>query len=167
MVRDVDTVFDTFMGLPVHVLIVHAVVVLVPLAAIGAVIMALRPHFSRRFGVLVIAVGLAGLIAAFIARQSGEQLASRIGYPDPHTELGSVLPAIVGVFVAILVVFWLFDRGVPGNRARPTWLKVMAALVAMAAIAALWWTVRVGHSGSEATWGAVIENTKVGQITPP
>lgn len=158
---------DTFMGLPVHVLIVHAVVVLVPLATIGAAIMVFRPRFSRRYGVLVVILAVIGLASSFIARLSGEQLASRVGYPDPHTALGEVLPAIVGVFTAILIVFWLFDRGVPGNRARPAWLKIMAILLLVASVIALWWTIRVGHSGTEATWGFKIENTTPGQVSPP
>ena len=163
----VDAALDTWLGLPVHVLVVHAVVVLVPLAAIGALIMVFRPAFSRRFGVIVVIVSVIGLIGSVLARLSGEQLASRVGYPDPHSELGAILPAIVGVFTAVTLVFWLFDRGVPGNRARPMWLKVMAALVAVVAIIAVIWTIRVGHSGTEATWKAVIDNTKPGQITPP
>jgi uncharacterized membrane protein len=161
----VDTVLDTFMGLPVHVLVVHFVVVLVPVAAIGAIVMVFRPSFSRRFGVIVVITAIVGLVGSFLARLSGEQLASRKGFPEPHTELGDVMPAIVGVFTAIVIVFWLFDRGVPGNRARPMWLKVMAALLFVAAVVAIWWTIRVGHSGTEATWGWVIENTQLGQVT--
>jgi hypothetical protein len=163
----VDAVLDTWLGLPVHVLVVHAVVVLVPLAAIGALIMVFRPAFSRRFGVIVVIVAVVGLIGSILARFSGEQLAGRVGFPDPHSELGAVLPAIVGVFTVVTLVFWLFDRGVPGNRARPAWLKVMAALVAIVAIAAVVWTIRVGHSGTEATWKSVIDNTRPGQVTPP
>ena len=154
-------------GLPVHALVVHFVVVLVPLTAIGAIVMALRPSFSRRFGVVIVVIGLAGLLGSVISRTSGESLSSRIGYPEPHVTLGDVFPAILAVFTAVLVVFWLFDRGVPGNRARPIWLKFMAVLLVLASLFALWWTIRVGHSGAEATWGSVIENTELGQVSRP
>jgi hypothetical protein len=162
-----DISLDTMFGLPIHALVVHFVVVLVPLTAIGAVLMVVRPSFSRRFGVVVVVIGLLGLLGSVISRTSGETLASRIGYPDPHTELGDVFPAILAVFTAVLVVFWLFDRGVPGNRARPIWLKFMAVLLVLASAFALWWTIRVGHSGAEATWGSVIENTRLGQVSRP
>jgi uncharacterized membrane protein len=160
-----DISLDTMFGLPIHPLVVHFVVVLVPLTAIGAVVMALRPSFSRRFGVVIVVIGLLGLLGAVISRMSGETLSSRIGYPEPHATLGDVFPAILAVFTAVLVVFWLFDRGVPGNRARPIWLKVMAALLILVSLFALWWNIRVGHSGAEATWGSVIENTSLGQIS--
>lgn len=157
---------DVIFGLPVHALVVHFVA-LVPIIAIAAVWMTVRPSFSRRFGVAVVVFAVIAFLASVISRLSGQQLASRIGYPDPHTALGNVLPIFMGVFAALLVVFWLFDRGIPGNRRRPTWLRILAVAVVVASILALWWTIRVGHSGSEASWKAVIENTKVGSIDPP
>ena len=41
--REELVVFDLINGLPVHPLVVHAVVVLVPLAALGTIAIALRP----------------------------------------------------------------------------------------------------------------------------
>lgn len=161
-----ETAFDSIAGLPVHALVVHSVI-LIPIVAIAAVWMAIRPSFSRRFGVAVVIFAIISFIASVISRVSGEQLASRIGYPDPHTALGNVLPIFIGVFALLLLVFWLFDRGVPGNRRRPAWLRIMAVAVVVAAVLAVWWTIRVGHSGAEATWKAVIENTTPGSIEPP
>ena len=161
-----EDALDSVFGLPVHALVVHFVA-LVPIIAIAAALMAVRPAFSRRFGVAVVVFTIIAFIASVISRLSGEQLASRIGYPDPHTELGNVLPIFIGVFALLLIIFWLFDRGIPGNRRRPMWLRILAVAVVIAAILALWWTIRVGHSGAEATWKAVIENTKPGFIDPP
>lgn len=160
-----DGLLDTFTGLPTHVLVIHWVVVLVPLAGIGAIVMVFRPSFSRRFGVIVVVLSFISLIASFIARLSGQHLASRKGYPEPHTTLGEVMPAIVGVFTAVTLIFWLFDRGVPGNRARPFWLKAMGALLLVVSVVAITWTILVGHSGTEAAWGWVIDNTELGQVT--
>ena len=42
--------FDLVNGIPVHPLVVHAAVVLVPLAALGLVVMAVWPRFSRSLG---------------------------------------------------------------------------------------------------------------------
>ncbi len=161
-----ESALDSVAGLPVHALVVHSVI-LIPIVAIAAIWMAIRPTFSRRFGVAVVIFAVISLIASVISRLSGEQLASRIGYPDPHTALGNVLPIFIGVFTLLLLVFWLFDRGVPGNRQRPTWLRILAVGVVVSAVLAVWWTVRVGHSGAEATWKAVIENTTPGSIEPP
>ena len=40
--------FDTFLGLPVHALVVHAVVVLVPLAALGLIAIAVYRRGATR-----------------------------------------------------------------------------------------------------------------------
>lgn len=156
-----DSVLDTFAGLPVHPLIVHLVVVLIPLAAIAAIAMAIRPQFSRRFGVAVVTLAILAAITSFIAKASGDQLAARLGFqPQPHTELGNELPIFTSVFAALILVFWLFDRGVPGNRRRPAWLRITAVAVVVAALLATWWTIRVGHSGAESVWAPKVSVTQ-------
>lgn len=155
-------VFDTVLGLPVHALVVHAVVVLLPLTAVGAVAIALVPSWSKRFGVLVVIGATLVAGAGVVARESGEQLASRVGTPEPHASLGSWLPLIAIAFWLLVTVFWLFDRGVPGGRARPVWLKVLAAAVIVAAVVATVWVARVGHTGAEAVWSPIVENTTPG-----
>jgi hypothetical protein len=159
----VDPYLDTVAGLPVHALVVHAVVVLVPLAAVGAVLMALRPSFSRRFGVLVVIVAGVAVPAALVAKESGERLARRIGVPVLHQELGSVMPWVAAALFLGILVFWLVDRGIPMNRQRPLWLKLLAALLVLAAVGATLWTVRVGHSGATAVWTPILDGaTPVG-----
>ena len=154
-----DSYVDTIFGLPVHALVVHGAVVLIPLAAIGAILIAVRPTFSRRYGLLVVLVAGAGAISAFVARLSGEQLAERVGKPEQHAELGTVLPFIATGLFVIVLVFWLFDRGIPASKYRPMWLVIFAIVVVLVACFAIYWTVRVGHSGTTAVWGPIIENT--------
>lgn len=156
--------FDTVMGLPVHSLVVHAVVVLLPLTALGAVLIALVPAWSKRFGVLVVIGAAVVAAASVVSRQSGEELASRVGSPQPHVDLGSVMPLIALGFFVLVLVFWLFDRGIPGGRSRPLWLKVLAAVVVAAAVFATFWVVRVGHTGAEAVWSPIVENTTPGSV---
>ena len=56
--------FDQINGLPVHVLVLHAAVVFVPLLALGAVVYALVPRWRPRMGwadqVVFAAASLAG-----------------------------------------------------------------------------------------------------------
>ena len=47
---------ETIGGIPLHPLVVHAVVVLIPLAALGVIAIALVPKWRSRFGILVVAV---------------------------------------------------------------------------------------------------------------
>ena len=154
-----DSPLDTIFGLPVHALVVHGAVVLIPLGALGAILMALRPTFSRRFGTLVVVVVGLGAGSAFAAKYSGLQLAKRVGTPAQHAELGNVLPYIATGLFLLVLVFWLFDRGIPANKYRPYWLIILAIVLVLASCFAIYWTVRVGHSGTTAVWGSVIENT--------
>lgn len=153
------SLLDTVAGLPVHSLVVHAVVVLVPLVALGAILMAVWPSFSRRFGTLIVIVGGGAAAASLVAKESGEQLALRVGTPLPHADLGKLMPLFAGALFVVLLVFWLFDRGIPMNRPRPGWLVALAVVLVIVALAAMAWTFRVGHSGSEAVWKPIIANT--------
>ena len=161
------TPLDTIFGLPTHVLIVHATVVLLPVAAIGALVITLRRSSIHRLGLAASIVAVLGAAAAWVSRLSGGELASRVGYPEPHIEYGRNLPIVATVFAILVVVYWLFARGVPGNRSRPWWLMVLAVAVIVAAVGVTVATIVTGHSGSEAVWGAIIENTRPGQIPAP
>ncbi len=47
--------FDLINGIPVHPLVVHAVVVLLPLALLGTIAIAVKPAWRRPYGPLVVA----------------------------------------------------------------------------------------------------------------
>jgi hypothetical protein len=140
-------------GLPLHPLVIHAVVVLVPLTAIGAVLMVVRPRFSKRFGVIVVASAALSVVSAFLAKDSGQTLARTQPVSGEHVMAGDVVPLPILGFAVVLTVFWLFDRGVPGNRRRPLWLTALAVVVAIAALACTYLVVRAGHTGALSVWG--------------
>ncbi len=151
---------DTIGGIPVHALVVHAAVVLVPLAALGAILMAVRSSFSRRFGTLVVLVAFVAAGACVVAKESGEQLARRVGSPQPHVDLGDVMPLVAGVLFLLVLVFWLFDRGIPANKPRPMWLVLLAIVLVIASVGALYWTFRVGDSGAKAVWEPIMSEAQ-------
>ena len=151
---------DTIGGIPVHALVVHAAVVLVPLAALGASLMAVRSSFSRRFGTLVVLVAFVAAGACVVAKESGEQLARRVGSPQPHVDLGDVMPLVAGVLFLLVLVFWLFDRGIPANKPRPMWLVLLAIVLVIASVGALYWTFRVGDSGAKAVWEPIMSKAQ-------
>ena len=61
-------------GIPAHPLVVHAVVVLLPLAAVGTLLVVARPLWRQQLGVWVLLLALAGVAAVPVATQTGEQL---------------------------------------------------------------------------------------------
>jgi len=68
-------VFDTIAGLPVHALMVHVPIVLIPLSALGAILIAARPKALRLFGVATVIAAVVGALASFVAKYSGQKLA--------------------------------------------------------------------------------------------
>lgn len=153
-----DSVFESVAGLPLHPLVVHVVVVLVPVAGLGAVAMAIWPGISRRVGSLfVIAAGL-GAGGAFVAKASGEAFAEVRGTPATHAQLGDVMPWFALALFVVLLVFGLVDRGIPSNRPRPVWLRLFAVVLVIVAVATIAWVVRTGHTGAEAVWSGVVDD---------
>ncbi|MEI7452994.1 MAG: DUF2231 domain-containing protein [Actinomycetes bacterium] len=146
----------TISGIPVHPLIVHVVVVLVPLTALGAIVMAIVPKFSRRFGPLVALGAFVSIGSAVLAKEAGEQLAQVKPVSADHLHWGSQAPLWVGLFGLAVIGFWFVDRGIPSNRARPLWLRIAGiGVVALSLIATLY-VVAAGHSGAEAVWASLI-----------
>ncbi|MCO7241026.1 MULTISPECIES: DUF2231 domain-containing protein [unclassified Aeromicrobium] len=140
---------DTFNGLPLHPLVVHAVVVLLPLSVVGAIVVALRPAWRQTYGWLVASLLVVATALTPVATSSGEALEKRVGDPGRHAELGDQLIwfeiALLVVLVAMLV---LHRRGVVSAAARG-----VAVLVLIASVAAAVQVYRVGDSGAKAVWG--------------
>lgn len=157
--------FDTIAGIPLHPLVVHAVIVLLPLACLGAVLVAFKASWNRKYGWLVLACSFVAMGSAFVAKESGERLASRVGWPEDHIEWGEKIPiAALGLFVVLAVLWWL-DR--QDAERRTTLAKIVAALVILAAAGNLALAVLAGHSGAEAVWKPVVDNTQVGSVPRP
>ncbi len=79
---------DLISGLPIHPLINHAVAVLVPLSAIGAILLIFVPKFRNAYSTLLLFFVGAAAISGLIAENSGEALSKRVGYPGSHAENG-------------------------------------------------------------------------------
>src|SRR3954449_5828426 len=74
--------FDTIAGLPVHVLVVHAVVVLLPLMSVVTVAVAVRRRWRSAAPWVVLAdAAVVGL--CYAAKESGEALQARLSQFTP------------------------------------------------------------------------------------
>jgi hypothetical protein len=101
-------------GLPAHVLLIHAVVVLLPLAALMLVASALWPAARAKLGFLTPAIALVALILVPLTTHAGEWLKDQLGFSTPairkHAELGdTLLPWAIGIFVVSAAV-WVLGR---------------------------------------------------------
>ena len=149
--------FDTISGLPVHVLVVHAVVVLLPLMAVVTVAVAVRRGWRSAAPWVVLAdavvVGL-----AYAAKESGEVLQERLGQFTPnvaedHGKHGDLVPYFALALVVAAVLVWLTSRSA-------RLVPVAVAVAVLTGVGALWWTYLTGESGARAVWGDTVQNTK-------
>lgn len=144
--------FGTIAGLPVHPLIIHFVVVLVPLAAVGLVVAVLNGAFRRRFASALVGLLVVSVPLAFVAKESGESLAERVGITERHQSLGGILPLWVTVLAVVAVIWYLIARR-DGSKVLRTIAGVVVIVVAIGVTAL---TFLVGHSGAEATWAKLM-----------
>lgn len=163
-------------GLPVHVLVVHAVVVLVPLAAIGTLVIATRPATRPRWGWPVVILTAVATATVPIATSTGDGLEHNLPRTPAmatHTELGDqLLPFAAAMLVFAAALMFLeryrgraageFTRGSgPGEVAARRALDGRARLgvVALAVLSGVFavvttvQVVRIGDTGARAAWG--------------
>ena len=152
---------DLITGLPIHPLINHGVAVLVPLAAIGALLVIFIPKLKLNYSPLVLVTVLLATISAFIATQSGEALSERVGLPNAHATQGERLSYVVLAF-AILFSIWFALEKSERTRERVANLgkRVLKVVIPITAISSFVLTILVGHSGAQATWQDRIDQTQ-------
>jgi cytochrome b involved in lipid metabolism len=158
-----NPLFDTFGNLPLHPLAVHGAAVLIPLSALALILLVFVPKWRATYLPLTVLGLLASMGIAFVAKESGEALAERVGNPATHAEFGDILfPASVGLFL-IGLAFYVLQKQ---NRAK--WQQQLTAGVAvLAALSVGILTYFVGHSGAEATWANRLEQTQAQEIAAP
>ncbi|MBB2987546.1 cytochrome b5 domain-containing protein [Terracoccus luteus] len=169
--------FSAIAGLPLHPLVVHLAVVVLPASALALVGLVLVPRWRARYATLTVAAALLGTAGAFAAKESGEALADRVGLPAEHAEWGDRLFLVAVVYAVVTVVWFVLHRRqarqtvaadigrdsrddrdgratIPDRRARPTGiLSAVNAVAGILAVAVLALTVVVGHTGATAVWG--------------
>lgn len=155
--------FDLINGIPLHPLVVHAVVVLLPLTIAGTLAIAAKPDWRTRYGHLVVAVGVLSLIFIPVATSSGEALEKRVGDPGQHAALGDQLIWFAIPLVALAAGLWWLERrttsGKPpvGPTVLPTAVTVLSVVAALAAGVQVY---RVGDSGARAAWGDQVSSAQ-------
>ncbi len=149
-------------GVPLHPLVVHAVVVLGPLAALAGLAYAFVPRWRwlLRWPLVVLAVVTAA--ASLLAVAAGEDLLAARPELAPiveeHEEAGELLRTVSLAYVLVSgLAAWALG-GVSalasGRGARETRLGVpVMALLAVGAVALLVTVYLAGDSGAQAVWG--------------
>ena len=176
--------FDTVLGLPVHALVIHAVVILGPVTGLTAVAYAVRPPWRRLLRWPLAALSVLAALAAVVAVESGQELEDRLvglGMGGStleaivlHSERGELARniALALAVVSLLAVFVLLPpdppaRGSGGDTdpaAAPAASDVpggrvvalgVAAVLALTGATLVVTTVLAGHTGTSAVWSEI------------
>lgn len=168
-------------GLPLHPLLVHLPVVLVPLLVLFALAYVLIPPVRQRVGWAVLVLAVIAPVAVFFARLSGEKFAASLpsapgGLAD-HEQFGDWL---LWASIAVLPLFLLFgalERGRrtaagraytpaakegeeapkprtddPAATGRRIVMIVLGVLLVAAAAANAYIVFKSGHTGAKMVW---------------
>lgn len=154
---------DTVLGLPVHVLVVHAVVVLGPVTGLAAIAYAVRPPWRAVLRLPLAVLSVATALSAAVAASSGEALEERLrrlGVGGAtldaiavHSDRGELARnvAILLAVVALAAVLRLLRPAEP----RTAVAVVTAVVLALTGAALVVTTTLAGHSGSSAVWSDI------------
>jgi heme/copper-type cytochrome/quinol oxidase subunit 2 len=151
-----------FRGVPLHPLIIHAAVVLVPLAALSALLFAV-PKWRWLARWPAVALAVVGAVTVQLAVMTGRDLEKDRKLESPllhtHEEWGERLQIAMWIFAVIMVVaFWALPyvtrlSGAANRETRVAALeKPLMVVVALAAIAVLVLVVLTGDAGARAVW---------------
>ena len=157
-------IFDLITGLPVHVFVTHAVVVLLPMAVVMLVLVVAFPRLRQNYRYPAVGIAIIGALSAIVAEQSGEALEARVGVAEEHSEWGEMLPP-VAVALAVLSVIWLIVSRMSSSRGKIL-AAVIGGVVIIVGIVAVVITVLAGHSGADATWGDRVSGTDTAVVEP-
>lgn len=152
-------------GLPLHPLLVHAVVVLAPLTALALILGSLWPAARRRLGIVTPLAALLLVLLVPVTVAAGQALSEVIG-PAPAIETHGgygrmLLPWVIAMFVVAAAQWaWFRSRArrtTEEGRRRDHAVPIVLAVLAIAAGAGtIAMVALIGDSGARAVWGGVL-----------
>jgi uncharacterized membrane protein len=153
----------TINGIPVHPLVVHAAVVLVPLAALfaGAYAVLPRRRWQTRTPAAVLAVVAAGAVqlAAMTGDLLKETLHEDTSLIQAHEHWAGLLQAAAWVLAGLKVIAWWalpHENPLPDKDHRDgvtVLAKPLVVLLPVTAVSVLVLVVLTGDAGARAVWG--------------
>ena len=152
-------------GLPLHPLVVHAAVVLIPATAGLSALFALLPQWRWLTRWPTAAMALLTVALAWLAVLSGRALLEARPELEPlvqvHEQRGEILAwSTIPFALLVLVACWWLPGTTALASGRGVWTgrtgglgKVLTVVVPLVAVVILVLTVLVGDSGARAVWG--------------
>jgi hypothetical protein len=164
----INTIYS---GLPAHPLFLHVPVILIPVAATGALVLAAWPRLFARNGVWIGLVAVVALGATNLTIGSGKQLRNDLhlqgsGIVAQHASAADRLRAVLILFTALLLIavavfrtagprvtgIGIVDGALTAVRSRPALGAALRVIVAVLAIVSTYYTFHTGDLGAKAVW---------------
>jgi len=149
--------FERFGDLPLHVLVIHLTVVLLPVAALTGIVFALVPRWRRLLQWPALVLGVGTVVCAYVAKKSGEAFVAAVPTlakaVELHEKRGNLLFWYCLIFAVVAVAAFLLLRERRGGATTSRPLEVlMQAAVVVIGVLVIWQTVRTGDAGARAVW---------------
>lgn len=164
----INTIYS---GLPAHPLFLHVPVILIPVAATGALVLAAWPRLFARNGVWIGLVAVVALGATNLTIGSGKQLRNDLhlqgsGIVAQHASAADRLRALELAFTALLLIAVAvfrtagprvtgvgpLDGALGAVRSQAALSGALRVLVAVFALASLYYCFHTGDLGAKAVW---------------
>jgi hypothetical protein len=164
----INTIYS---GLPAHPLFLHVPVILIPVVAIGAIVLVIWPRLFARHGLWIGLVGVVALGATNLTIGAGHALQNDLnlqgsGIISQHAGAADTLRILLIVFTALLLVAVAVfrtagprvtgvgpvDGALTAVRSGVALAAALRVIVAVFAIASLYYCFHTGDLGAKAVW---------------
>jgi uncharacterized membrane protein len=164
--------FDKLFDLPAHPLLVHAPVVLLPIAAILMVMFAVKPAWRLAAGWWPLALVGVTVVLLFGAKESGEALIEAYDRANGEGAVDIKLHESLAETTFVMTLVWFFLLAALTAMERLEGLRtgalafvatntrarqVLGWLVAVVGLFAMVWMIRTGHEGAKSVWGPRVD----------
>ena len=164
---------DTIFGIPLHPLVVHVAVVMVPLAAFAFIAAGWRKEWRKTYMLPIVLMALAGAGGAMLAAQTGEAIQGTVresaravgqhaNFGD-HPQNGKVAEIASMLFAAAVVGYWAIDMWGDRFNLKPWMPKAAYAVGSVVGLFAVLTIIAAGHSGAVLVWKDVGNYVRPGQ----
>jgi uncharacterized membrane protein len=151
-------VFETFLGIPLHPLLIHFAVVFVPLLVVAALVYALVPGLRQRVGWLLVGLAVIAPLCALASKLSGDAFRARLARRhasaqllnqiDGHRHLGTILVWVVAALGVVALLLALLPAARQGKAVSLTLVVLTVGL----SLASAYYVFRTGDTGAHIAW---------------
>lgn len=158
-----ESLLYSISGLPVHALIVHFAVVILPVASTALIALIYMPKLKSQYSFITTIGVVLGSAAVLVAKQSGEALAEKIGTPVKHADYAEVLTIAAFILMVLTLIWYRSNKGRKSRVVTP-----LGHATVLASIAVLGLTFLTGHTGAQAVWDGKLPTatTTTAKATP-